>query len=87
VNTLTPDPSPSGEGSKEEQPRSVMYSIAAFSSAAVLRRTIQRITTLSNHPQVRVVALTLFYLAILLALIALYGKGDFTTPPFIYQGY
>jgi hypothetical protein len=34
-----------------------------------------------------VVALTLFYLGILIGLIVLYGKGDFSTPSFIYQGY
>lgn len=50
-------------------------------------RIVELYTKLANHPQVRTVALTLFYLAILVALIALYGKGNFSTPPFIYQGY
>ncbi len=36
-------------------------------------------------PRVRFVALTAYYLAILLGLIALYGGGDFSTPPFVYQ--
>jgi len=31
--------------------------------------------------------LTIFYLAILLALIVMYGKGDFSTHPFVYQGF
>jgi len=38
-------------------------------------------------PRVRLVALTLYYLAILLGLVLLYGRGDFSTPPFVYQGF
>ncbi|HZQ07993.1 MAG TPA: teichoic acid D-Ala incorporation-associated protein DltX [Anaerolineae bacterium] len=53
----------------------------------MLERTWQWVTTLSNHPQARMIGMTLLYVAILLALLALYGKGDFSTPPFIYQGY
>jgi hypothetical protein len=33
------------------------------------------------------VLLVLYYLAILLALIVMYGRGDFSTPPFVYQGF
>jgi len=33
------------------------------------------------------VLLVLYYLAILMALIAMYGRGDFSTPPFVYQGF
>ena len=39
------------------------------------------------RPRVRFVALTMYYLGILVGLIALYGKGDFSTPPFIYQNF
>jgi D-Ala-teichoic acid biosynthesis protein len=39
------------------------------------------------RPWVRFVALTLYYLGILVALVALYGVGDFSTPPFIYQNF
>ena len=28
-----------------------------------------------------------YYLAIIAGLVALYGKGDFSTPKFIYQGF
>jgi hypothetical protein len=35
----------------------------------------------------RFVYLTMYYLAIVVGLIWLYGKGDFATPPFIYQGF
>jgi len=36
---------------------------------------------------VRTVWLTLYYVAIIFGLIVLYGKGDFSTPKFIYQGF
>jgi hypothetical protein len=39
------------------------------------------------RPWVRFVALTIYYLGILVALVALYGAGDFSTPPFIYQNF
>ena len=39
------------------------------------------------QPRVRFVALTLYYLGILAGLVALYGPGDFSTPPFIYQNF
>ncbi len=31
------------------------------------------------------IARALYYLAIVLALILMYGRGDFSTPPFVYQ--
>ena len=39
------------------------------------------------QPWVRFVTLTLYYLGILVGLVALYGQGDFSTPPFIYQNF
>jgi hypothetical protein len=36
---------------------------------------------------VRFVVLTLYYLAIIAALIAIYGTSTYTPPPFIYQGF
>jgi hypothetical protein len=39
------------------------------------------------QPWVRFAALTIYYLGILVGLIAIYGKGDFSTPPFIYQNF
>ncbi|MGP0068220.1 MAG: teichoic acid D-Ala incorporation-associated protein DltX [Isosphaeraceae bacterium] len=39
------------------------------------------------RPWARFAALTLYYLGILVALVALYGQGDFSTPPFIYQNF
>jgi D-Ala-teichoic acid biosynthesis protein len=39
------------------------------------------------QPWVRFVALTIYYLGILVGLIALYGAGEFSTPPFVYQNF
>jgi D-Ala-teichoic acid biosynthesis protein len=36
---------------------------------------------------VRFVSLTVYYVGILVGLILLYGRGDFSTPPFVYQGF
>lgn len=41
----------------------------------------------SLPPQLRLAALILYYFAILAGLILLYGRGDFSTPPFVYQGF
>ena len=40
-----------------------------------------------SNPWVRGIFLVLYYLAIIAGLILLYGKGDFSTPEFIYQGF
>lgn len=40
---------------------------------------------LAARPRARLVVLTLYYLAIITALLALYGRGDFSTPAFVYQ--
>ena len=42
---------------------------------------------LGRHPTVYHALLILYYLAIILVLIAMYGRGDFRTPPFVYQGF
>jgi hypothetical protein len=39
------------------------------------------------RPWVRFTLLTLYYLGILLGLVAIHGRGDFSTPPFIYQNF
>lgn len=40
---------------------------------------------LEAHPRTRLILQTLYYLAIIAALIGLYGRGDFSTPAFVYQ--
>jgi hypothetical protein len=42
---------------------------------------------LQNHPRTRVALLTLYYFLIIAGLLALYGRGDFSTPSFVYQGF
>ena len=43
--------------------------------------------TLAGNQWVRIVLLTGYYLLIIAALLLLYGRGDFSTPSFIYQGF
>jgi hypothetical protein len=31
--------------------------------------------------------LILYYFAVIIGLIVMYGRGDFSTPPFVYQGF
>ncbi len=52
-----------------------------------IRRWTLFITGLYTNPTTRTVMLTVYYLLIILGLIILYGKGDFSTPSFIYQGF
>ena len=42
---------------------------------------------LAGNHWIRLIVLTVYYLAILVGLIALYGRGDFSTPPFVYQNF
>jgi hypothetical protein len=42
---------------------------------------------LDEHPTLHRILLILYYLAVILALIAIYGRGDFRAPPFVYQGF
>ena len=39
------------------------------------------------HPRTYLVGLTVYYIAIIVALILLYGRGDLATPPFVYQDF
>ncbi|MEI9896521.1 MAG: teichoic acid D-Ala incorporation-associated protein DltX [Chthoniobacter sp.] len=40
-----------------------------------------------QRPAVRQTLLVIYYLGIIATLIYLYGRGDFSTPPFVYQGF
>ncbi|MES2572596.1 MAG: teichoic acid D-Ala incorporation-associated protein DltX [Verrucomicrobiota bacterium] len=42
---------------------------------------------LDAHPRTRVALLTFYYLGIIAGLLLLYGRGDFSTPTFVYQGF
>jgi hypothetical protein len=37
------------------------------------------------HPGQKRLAMFFYYLAIILTLVLMYGRGDFSTPPFVYQ--
>ncbi|HEU0274653.1 MAG TPA: hypothetical protein VFQ83_09020 [Candidatus Udaeobacter sp.] len=39
------------------------------------------------HPALWRALLILYYLVVIAGLIVMYGRGDFSTPPFIYQGF
>jgi len=45
------------------------------------------VSWLEKHPALHRALLVLYYLAIILALLFMYGRGDFSTPPFVYQGF
>jgi len=38
-------------------------------------------------PWLRRALLVLYYLGVIAGLIWMYGRGDFSTPPFVYQGF
>jgi len=42
---------------------------------------------LERHPRVHRALVILYYLAVILVLIAMYGRGDFRAPPFVYQNF
>jgi len=42
-------------------------------------------TVFANQPGMARIARVLYYLAIVLALILMYGRGDFSFPLFVYQ--
>ena len=52
-----------------------------------MNRWPSALASLAGNHWIRLIALTVYYLAILVGLIALYGRGDFSTPPFVYQNF
>ena len=48
---------------------------------------MRSITGFYTNPLGHGILLTLYYLAIIAGLVLMYGKGDFSTPRFIYQGF
>jgi hypothetical protein len=45
------------------------------------------VSWLEEHSTLRCGLLILYYFAVIAALIVMYGRGDFSTPPFVYQGF
>ena len=52
-----------------------------------IRDLIRSITTSFRSPLGRIILLAAYYLLILAALVLLYGKGDFSSGGFVYQGF
>ena len=50
-------------------------------------RGLATLARLRADPRLRAAALFFYYLGIILALLLIYGRGDFTTAPFVYQGF
>jgi hypothetical protein len=42
-------------------------------------------TWLDTHPRGRQALLVLYYLALIVAVLLMYGRGNFETPEFVYQ--
>jgi hypothetical protein len=42
---------------------------------------------LQMHPWLWRAVLVIYYLGVVAGLILLYGRGDFSTPPFVYQAF
>ena len=53
----------------------------------IMNRLIHCWQSLLERRAVRIGLLGLYYALIAAGLIALYGRGDFSTPPFVYQGF
>jgi len=53
----------------------------------MIERLTRSITTAFTDPRVKILGLTVYYLAILGALMVMSARGAFSTPAFIYQGF
>jgi len=53
----------------------------------LIRRLMRSIKAFYTNSLGHAILLTLYYLAIIAGLVLMYGKGDFSTPRFIYQGF
>ena len=48
---------------------------------------LQPLVRLRANPWLRATLLFLYYLGIIIGLLFIYGRGDFKTAPFVYQGF
>ena len=44
-------------------------------------------TRRTAHPRIYRALVALYYLLLIAVLIFMYGRGHFSTPPFVYQGF
>jgi hypothetical protein len=52
-----------------------------------IKRLMNFFMALYANPWGHIFILTIYYLAIIAGLVFMYGKGDFSTPDFVYQGF
>jgi hypothetical protein len=45
------------------------------------------VSWIEGHSKLWRVLLILYYFGVIAGLIVMYGRGDFSTPPFVYQGF
>ncbi len=50
-------------------------------------RSLESFFHLPGGPRTQAVVCFFYYLAIITALLLIYGRGDFVTAPFVYQGF
>ncbi len=50
-------------------------------------RSLESFFHLPGGPRTQAVLSFFYYLAIIVALLWIYGRGDFVTAPFVYQGF
>ena len=65
----------------------MMDSLPTPAPAAPGSRALETMVRWWAKPSLRATALFLYYLGIIIALLLIYGRGDFTTAPFVYQGF
>ena len=65
----------------------MMDTPATSSPPAFGPRTLNTLARLWTRPSLRATVLFLYYLGVIIALLLIYGRGDFTTAPFVYQGF
>ena len=57
------------------------------SITASAARSLESFFHLPGGPRLQAALCFLYYLAIIVALLLIYGRGDFVTAPFVYQGF
>ena len=60
---------------------------APASTARPTVRSLESFIRLPGANTLRAVICFFYYLAIIVALLLIYGRGDFVTAPFVYQGF
>ena len=53
----------------------------------LIKHLMRSIITACTSPLGHGILLTIYYLAIIIGLLVMYGKGNFAIPKFIYQGF